>query len=161
MSEEERKRDNTHNKEYWKEWYRKYHPHPMFVHFPIALHFFASGLDVIFFFYPKSSFATAIFYTFLVATVTGAIAMVPGIFSWWLNYKLAFTYIFIVKLTLSIVTLLLGFIAIFIYLNDPEVVYTLSLSSVVYHGIVFFTMITVAIVSYYGAKLTWPKRRSL
>ena len=160
MSEEVRKLECDHNKEYWKEWYRKYHPHPIFVHFPIALHYFASGLDMIFFFYPKGSFATAIFYTFFVATITGAIAMVPGIFSWWLHYKLAFTYIFIIKLTLSIVTLLLGVIAILIYTNDPEVVYTQSFPSIVYHGIVFSTMLTVTIVSYYGAKLTWSKRRS-
>lgn len=49
----------------WVKWYRKYHPHPMLVHFPIALHLFAAGLNLLFLFDQRDSFATAIFYTFL------------------------------------------------------------------------------------------------
>jgi len=139
-------------------WYKKYHPHPMLVHFPIALHFFAGGLDLLFFFLPKSSFATAIFYTFWAAIITGFFAMIPGIFSWWINYNLSWTRIFIVKLLLSILNLLLGTLAISLYLANPELVFTLSLESIVYHVIVLATMVFVAIVGYYGAKLTWSKR---
>lgn len=40
------KRNN--HKENFAIWYRKFHPHPMLVHFPIALHLFASGLDLVF-----------------------------------------------------------------------------------------------------------------
>lgn len=141
-----------------KVWYKKYHPHPMFVHFPIGLHFFAAGLDMLFFFVPKSSFATAIFYTFLAAIITGFFAMIPGMFSWWINYKLSWSRIFIVKLTLSVLNLLLGLVAITIYWQNPQVVYTLSLQSITYHAIVLSTMVFVAIVGYYGAKLTWPRK---
>ena len=41
------------NKIDWVKWYRKYHPHPMLVHFPIALHLFAAGLNILFLFYQK------------------------------------------------------------------------------------------------------------
>ncbi len=139
-------------------WYKKYHPHPMFVHFPIALHFFAGGLDLLFFFLPKSSFASAIFYTFFMAIVTGFFAMIPGIFSWWINYKLSWTRIFIIKLLLSVLNFLLGLVAINIYWQNPEVVFSLSMQSILYHVIVLSTMVFVAIVGYYGAKLTWSKK---
>ena len=148
------------HKKYWIKWYRKYHPHPMLVHFPIALHLFAGGLDLIFFMYPKDSFATAVFYTFFAATVTGGLAMIPGIMSWWINYKLAFTYIFIIKLLLSLMTLLLGIVGILIYIDNPDIVFTQSFPSIVYHSIILLTSLTVIVVAYYGAKLTWGKVRS-
>lgn len=144
----------------WVRWYRKYHPHPMLVHFPIALHLFAAGADLIFLFHPASSIATAVFYTFLVATVTGALAMVPGILSWWINYNLAMTYIFVIKLLLSISTLLLGAVAIFIYLENPDVVYATDLKSMLYHSIILLTGMAVIILGYYGGKITWPDKES-
>lgn len=144
----------------WVAWYRKYHPHPMLVHFPIALHLFAAGADLIFLFHPASSFATAVFYTFLVATVTGGLAMIPGILSWWINYNLAMTYIFVIKLLLSISTLLFGAVAIFIYLENPEVVYATDLKSILYHSIILLTGMAVIILGYYGGKITWPDKES-
>ena len=151
---------NNRSKIDWVKWYRKYHPHPMLVHFPIALHIFAGGLDLIFFFWPKDSFATAVFYTFFVATVMGGLAMIPGILSWWINYKLAFTHIFVIKLALAVITLLLGIVGIIIYFDNPDVVYTQSLPSIVYHAIILLTTVTVIIVAYYGAKITWPDKES-
>jgi predicted heme/steroid binding protein/uncharacterized membrane protein len=148
------------NKRDWVAWYKKYHPHPILVHFPIALHIFAAGADLLFLFEQSASLATAVFYTFFVATVMGALAMVPGILSWWINYHLALTHIFVIKLSFSILTLLLGIVAIMIYLEKPDVVYTGSLDSILYHGIILFTGITVIILGYYGGKITWPDKES-
>jgi len=144
----------------WVAWYRKYHPHPMLVHFPIALHLFATGADMIFLFHPTNSLATAVFYTFFIATVTGGLAMVPGILSWKINYNLAMTPVFIIKLLVSMLTLLLGIIAIFVYLENPDMVYGTSYESILYHGIVLLTGMTVIILGYYGGKITWPDKES-
>lgn len=148
--------ESDENRIEWVKWYRKYHPHPMLVHFPIALHLFASGLDLIFLFQPKPSFATAVFYTFFVSTVMGVFTMISGILSWWINYQLALTHILVKKLTFSVITLILGIIGILIYLNDPGVVYLTTLPSVFYHGTIFLTGITVIVLGYYGGRLTWP-----
>ena len=86
--------------------------------------------------------------------------MIPGILSWWLNYDLAFTSIFVIKLILSIITLLLGIVGIIIYLNDPDVVYLMNLPSIIYHGIVLLTTLTVVVVAYYGGKITWTNKES-
>lgn len=153
--------DSTEEEKFdWVAWYRKYHPHPMLVHFPIALHLFAAGADLIFLFHPASSLATAVFYTFFVATVTGGLAMVPGILSWKINYNLAMTPIFIIKLLVSMLTLLLGIIAIFVYLENPDIVYGTSYESLLYHGIVLLTGMAVIILGYYGGKITWPDKES-
>mgnify|MGYP000616029830 CR=1 FL=1 len=148
----------TKSKRDWVKSYRKYHPHPTLVHFPIALHLFASGLDLIFLFHHKSSFATAIFYTFFVATVMGVLAMLFGILSWWINYSLAFTHIFLIKLSLPIVTILLVIVGIMIYLDNPDVVYLTNLPSILYHSIILLTGLTLIIVAYYGGKITWPDK---
>jgi predicted heme/steroid binding protein/uncharacterized membrane protein len=144
----------------WAKWYRKYHPHPMFVHFPIALHLFAVGLNLLFLFYQEPSFATAVFYSLFAATIMGIFAMFSGILSWWINYQMAFTHIFVIKLSLSIITLLLGIVAIDIYLDNPEVVYLSSPPSLFYHGTIFLTGITVIVLAYNGGKLTWPQKDS-
>ncbi len=142
----------------WVKWYRKYHPHPMLVHFPIALHLFAAGLNILFLFYYEASFATAVFYSLFVATIMGFLAMLSGILSWWINYQLSFTHIFVIKLSLSFITLLLGIVGISIYLDNPDVVYLTNLLSILYHGIIFLTGITVIILAYNGGKLTWPDK---
>ena len=144
----------------WVKWYRKYHPHPMLVHFPIALHLFAAGLNIVFLFDQNSSFSTAVFYTFFVATLMGLLAMLSGLLSWWINYQLAFTNIFIIKISLSVITLILGIVGIMIYLDDPQVVYLRTLPSILYHGIIFLTGITVIILAHNGGKLTWPDKES-
>ena len=144
----------------WVKYYYKYHPHPMLVHFPIALYLFASGLDLIFLFHHKSSFATAVFYTFFVATIMGVLAMLSGLLSWRINYQLVFSHIFIIKLSFSVITLLLGIVGIIIYLDNPDVVYLATLRGILYHGIIFLTGITVIVLAYYGGKITWPDKDS-
>ena len=150
--------EESSSKTVFREWYRRYHPHPATVHFPIALHIFAAGLDLLFFIVPKTTYAAAVFYTFLVATLGGLIAMIAGILSWWVNYSFAMSRPFAVKLSLSVVTLLLGGVAIVVYMEDPGMVYRHSAEGILYHGIVLFTGVSVVVIGYYGGKLTWPSQ---
>jgi 2-oxoglutarate ferredoxin oxidoreductase subunit alpha len=143
-------------KERLKAWYRIYHPHPATVHFPIALHLFAAALDLLFLVDPKARYAHAVFYSFLVATLGGAAAMIPGILSWWVNYNFVFSRPFVVKLVLSLLTLLLGLVAIMLYLEAPDMVYGTTPEALAYHSIVLFTGLTVIVIGYYGGRLTWP-----
>ncbi|MBD3791031.1 MAG: 2-oxoacid:acceptor oxidoreductase subunit alpha [Campylobacterales bacterium] len=145
----------TDTKEKLKTWYRNYHPHPMTVHFPIALHLFAAFMDLLFLFDPKESYALTVFYLFFASTVMGFVAMVPGILSWWVNYDFSKAEPFIVKLYLSLLVLLLGLVNIILYLNDPMIVYHDSPAGITYHTIVLLTGLCVIVLGYYGGKITW------
>lgn len=148
-------RASTELKEKLKQWYQRYHPHPMTVHFPIALHLFAAAMDLLFLFNPQEAYALSVFYTFFAATLMGLVAMVPGILSWWINYDFSSYHPFIIKLVLSLLVLLLGIINIALYLNDPMIVYHDSFAGLTYHAIVLFTGLSVIVLGYYGGKITW------
>ena len=135
--------------------YKKYHPHPIAVHFPIALHLFATGFDIAFLITLKEVYALIVFYALFVATVMGFVAMIPGILSWWINYNFSSKKPFVVKLIVAVITLILGVIAIEIYLQNPSVVYDYTTSGITYHAIVLLTGINVIILGYYGGKISW------
>ena len=137
--------------------YKKYHPHPMTVHFPIALHLFAAAFDIFFLTDKKEIYAVLVFYSFFVATVMGFVAMIPGVLSWWINYNLSTQRAFMVKIIVATLTLLLGVVAIGIYLEDPNIVFDTTLKAFVYHTIVLLTGFNVIVLGYYGGKISWGK----
>lgn len=145
-------------KHYLTSWYQKYHPHPMLVHFPIALHLFAGGFDLLFLLMPSPIVAATVFFSFLIATTMGVFALFAGMLSWWINYNLAMTKIFIIKLVVSVLSTVLGVVAIMLYLPDPDMIYTNSMDSIAYHTIVLLTALAVIVLGYYGGKITWPDK---
>ncbi|UFS61857.1 2-oxoacid:acceptor oxidoreductase subunit alpha [Sulfurimonas sp. HSL-3221] len=146
---------NKERRRRWQALYRRYHPHPMTVHFPIALHLFSALMDLLFFAVPTALYAAAVFYTFLAATVMGVVAMVPGLISWRINYGGTWRRPFAVKIVLSVAMLLAGVVAIMLYLEAPGIVYTMSAEGITYHAIVLLTGAGVIVLGYYGGKITW------
>jgi len=69
--------------------YRKWHPHPLLVHFPIGSLFLGGILQLLFLISNRSSFENAAFYSIIFATIFELPAVASGIFSWWLNYRRA------------------------------------------------------------------------
>lgn len=143
------------SKEKWRQWYRVYHPHPMAVHFPIVLHFFAGAMDIAFLFSPLEKFEQGTYYAFFAATLFGLIAMVPGILSWWVNYDFKMIRPLVIKLYTSIFTLLIGSIAVALHLLDPMIAYKSSAAALFYHFSVLITVPAVVVLGYYGGRLTW------
>jgi len=145
-------------KERWKAWYAKYHPHPMTVHFPIALHFFAGGMDLLFLANPSQAYEVSVFYSFFIATVMGLVAMIPGVLSWWVNYDFSRATAFMVKLYVSLFTVIVGGIAITLRLEEPRIAYMAAAEGVVYHGIIFITVLSIVVLGYFGGKISWSGR---
>lgn len=146
-------------KERYRQWYAKYHPHPAVVHFPIALHYFSGFMDILFLADPSAGYEDAVFSSFFVATVMGFVALISGVFSWWINYNLMRSKTFVIKLIGALFTLIVGIGPLIQIFENPDVPFSHGIDGWLYHGVIFITVISVTIVGYYGGKLTWRKKK--
>jgi predicted heme/steroid binding protein/uncharacterized membrane protein len=146
-------------KERYRLWYAKYHPHPAAVHFPIALHYFSAFADILFLANPSREYDVAVFLSFLIATVMGFLALLTGIFSWWINYDFSTSKPFVIKLIGALFTLIIGLIPLVQKLQNPDVAFSTGADGITYHGVIFITVISITIVGYYGGKITWGAKK--
>jgi hypothetical protein len=89
----------------------------------------------------------------------GFVALIAGVFSWWINYDFAMSKGFVIKLIGALFTLVIGMVPLTQKLMDPNVPFSHGMDGWIYHGIIFITVISVAIVGYYGGKITWGARQ--
>ena|SRR3989339_34226 len=146
-------------KERYRQWYAVYHPHPLIIHFPIALHYFSAFADILFLANPSREYDTAVFLSFLIATVAGFFALLTGVFSWWINYDFSTAKPFVIKLIGALFTLIIGLIPLGQKMLNPDVAFSTGTEGIIYHAVIFITVISITIVGYYGGKITWGARQ--
>ncbi len=127
----------------------------MIIHFPIALHYFSAAADVLFLANPSKEYEAAVFLSFLIATVMGFVALITGVFSWWINYDFSMSRAFVIKLIGALFTLTVGLVPLLQKFTNPDVPFSTGLDGITYHAIIFITVISITIVGYYGGKITW------
>jgi predicted heme/steroid binding protein/uncharacterized membrane protein len=126
------------------------HPHPMVVHFPIALLMSSSLFVLLHLVFKNPSFESTSFYLLILGAIASPFAMATGLLTWWINYRLKMTPFVKKKIQFSI--LLLIFEVILILWR--------SFSSQISHPI-YFTMVVlltpiVSTLGYYGGQMTFP-----
>lgn len=139
-----------------RDWYRKYHPHPVFIHFPMGLFFFSVIMQIMFLIFNYSPYENAAFYSLIFAVVTSVPATISGIFSWWLNYQSILTRTFKIKLYLSILLVFLGITVLLIRILVPSVSFESNALFFVYNCLLFATFPLITIIGYFGGRITWP-----
>ncbi|MBF0559756.1 MAG: cytochrome b5 [Nitrospirae bacterium] len=142
-------------KEQYREFYRKFHPHPIVIHFPIALFFFGAFMQFIFLMTRDLSFEKTAFYPFAFATLTVFSSVASGVFSWWINYDLTLTTIFKNKLYGSIAVIFISCAATLLHIFVPGVEGS-STAALLYNILVFGNVPLVFFIAYNGGKITWP-----
>ncbi|HEX5330112.1 MAG TPA: 2-oxoacid:acceptor oxidoreductase subunit alpha, partial [Sulfuricurvum sp.] len=104
---------------------------------------------------PSAKYEAAVFLSFLIATVMGILALITGVFSWWINYDFSMSRAFVIKLIGALFTLVVGLIPIVQKMMNPDVPFSMGLDGIIYHAVIFITVISITIVGYYGGKITW------
>lgn len=156
-----------------RQWYKKNHPHPKLIHFPIGMYGFAFFVQVLAAILggASGSFLTA---TSLIATVFGTLFLIPaiasGALSFYINYNGFANSILKQKMIGSVILLITGVIAIIIgKIELTDAGHILGAGDTIASFLKYnpltslyslFTIINMAVVTFIaanGGKITWPQ----
>ena len=132
------------------------HPHPISVHFPIALCLAAAAFTFLHLIFEVPSLEKAAMYNMVLAALSTPGSIATGVLSWYYNYGGIWTHIYRVKTYLSILLVVLLAAALSIYFlclggpARPETWYWL------YNFLVLAQAPTVVGLGYFGGKITFP-----
>ena len=133
------------------------HPHPMVVHFPIAFLMGASFFALLRLICPSPSAELTSFYLLVLGAMSSPFAIVTGLLTWWINYRLKQNRFIRRKLQLSVLLLIFLIILISWRSADPRVI----LDGI--HPIYFIMMLLltpiVGLLGYYGGQMTFPSEK--
>lgn len=138
----------------WVELILGQHPHPISVHFPIAMCIAASLFTFMGFFIDEPALEKAALYNMIIAALSTPVSIFTGVLSWYYNYSGIWTHIYRMKTYLSILLVVELTVALVVH-------YFLSGSG----GETWFWVYTVTVLvmaptvmglGYYGGKITFP-----
>jgi predicted heme/steroid binding protein/uncharacterized membrane protein len=131
----------------------RHHPHPMVVHFPIALLMASSLFVLLYLIFKNPSFENTSFYLLIMGAIASPFAMATGLFTWWVNYRLKVTLFVKRKIQFSI--LLLIFEVILALWGSSQA----QISNPIYFIMMVILTPIVSILGYYGGQMTFPTER--
>ncbi len=136
--------------------YRKFHPHPMFIHFPIALFLFSMMLQTLFLVTGLRSFELSAYYSLSFATLMMFPSILSGFLSWWINYDMTATTIFKNKIIFSFILLLLGTAEVIVRSLYADISLGGNYTSLLYNILLYVNVPITGFIAYNGGKITFP-----
>lgn len=134
----------------------KFHPHPMTIHFPIALTLTSGLFMLLYLITAKPTFDLFALYCITLAATAAPIAITLGFLSWRYNYGKALTPIFQRKIFFSATLLLLQIAAIYIRIFHLPTADASTLPYRLYAMLIFATGLNVMLLGYNGGRITFP-----
>ena len=136
------------------------HPHPMTVHFPIVFAFSATTFNLLHLITGIKSLETTALHCLASGILFTAVAIVTGLYTWWLNYMAQPLRAVKVKLPLSLVLLATQITAFIWRINVPQVMDTIRGINIIYLLLVLSLFPMVVVIGWFGAFLTFPVEKS-
>ncbi len=140
-------------------WFLDQHPHPIAVHFPVALTAAATVFLVLYLLTGTESLELSGYYVLWMAVIMAPVAILTGSLSWWFNYRRASTPLFKGKIGLSIVLLALGAITLALRTTNPAALVNREGPGWLYALLVVVMVAVVTALGWLGARLTFPPGR--
>jgi predicted heme/steroid binding protein/uncharacterized membrane protein len=132
------------------------HPHPMSVHFPIALSITAAFFSFLSLFFKSSGLERVALFNMILAALSAPLSIVTGLLSWYYNYGRIWTHIYRMKALFSVVLIVL-------FVSSLTVKFVFLSGEVgsdfwywIYTCLVIAMAPTVVTLGYYGGKITFP-----
>ena len=132
------------------------HPHPMTIHFPIVFVFSVLFFNAAFLITGIKSFEVTAFHCIGAGILFTPVAIVTGFYTWWLNYLAKITKPILVKQICSLLLFVVEIALFVMRYRNPEIIQSMSGYAVLFLALMFFMVILITIVGWYGAHLTFP-----
>jgi uncharacterized membrane protein len=136
------------------------HPHPMTVHFPIVFAFTTTVFNVLYLIFGIKSLEITALHSLGAGILFTVVAIVTGLYTWWLNYMAKPMTAAKVKIPLSMTLLVIQIIAFIWRINAPQIMDSIQGVSVIYLLLVVSLFPIVVVIGWYGAHLTFPVEHS-
>jgi predicted heme/steroid binding protein/uncharacterized membrane protein len=134
------------------------HPHPVAVHFPVALVVVASVFILLNLLTRNATFETSAFYLLWAATIMTPLATLSGYISWWFNYGRILDSRFKAKIGQSATLFVIEIIALIIRSGNPQVLVNREPLGWVYAALFIVMAGLVAGLGWIGARIVFPPR---
>jgi predicted heme/steroid binding protein/uncharacterized membrane protein len=138
-------------------WVLNMHPHPVSVHFPIALIMTSALLTVIGWLYKSDFFITAGFTNLVIGTLATPAAFATGFLSFHFNYQHTWTKTFRMKQILSIFFFIVSLTAILIHSAAPGTIESPGFWQKAYFALILCLPPIVGATGYLGGTITFPR----
>lgn len=135
------------------------HPHPMVVHFPIALLMTTTLFYLLYLISGIGSLEVTALHCLAAGLISIPVGMATGYLTWHLNYESRPIRAVRIKIVLSWFLLAISLAALIWRLIDPEIAYGAGFLPLLYALLMMLLLPTVSAIGYYGGQLTMPIKR--
>ncbi len=132
------------------------HPHPMLVHFPIVFMTSATGFSILFLLTGIRSFETTAWHCLWGGVLFTPLAIMTGLFTWWLNYEAEWLRQVIIKMVLSPILLVVSLVTLMWRFLNPEILLLWQTGSLLYFGFILSLAPLAAAIGWFGGTLSFP-----
>jgi predicted heme/steroid binding protein/uncharacterized membrane protein len=140
-------------------WYLDLHPHPVSVHFPIALTLASAGFLVCHLASGIVGLVDAAYYTLLAAAIMSPVAVLAGASSWWYNYQHKLTRTYKGKAILSIILFVLQAVTLIVWATNRNAAAEREAAGWLYFALVVVMSGLVLGLGKLGGEIVFPSKR--
>jgi len=135
------------------------HPHPMTVHFPIVFFLSVVLFNILYLLYGADSFKSTALHCLIAGLLSMPVAMLTGLFTWWLNYLARPVRAVTLKIILSCILLIAATGALLLRIFEPDILDTQGIARIIYLILILSFVPLVSSIGSLGATLTFPIER--
>jgi predicted heme/steroid binding protein/uncharacterized membrane protein len=132
------------------------HPHPMTVHFPIVFSFSTTVFNILYLIFGIKSLETTALHSLGAGILFTVVAIVTGLYTWWLNYMAKPLRAVNIKLTFALILLAVQIITFIWRLKVPQVMESIQGANIIYLLLILSLFPIVVVIGWFGAFLTFP-----
>ena len=142
------------------DFYFDFHPHPVAVHFPVALGVVSAVFLVLYLLTGSEGFEISGYYVLWASLIMSPFAMLTGAVSWLFNYGRVLDVRFSAKISMSIILLIVEAAGVALRTMNPTSLVDREPLGWVYFLAVVIVVPLVALLGRIGADITFPKHKA-